>query len=96
LRGVGMTRFQLISLVPAEAVLMGIMGGVLGILFGVILSRVFLLSMTAMSGYKLAYVLPIGRVLLGLLISVVVSQFAAFFPSFRAARYRILDAIQYE
>jgi putative ABC transport system permease protein len=75
---------------------MGIIGGILGILFGVILSRVFMLSMTAMSGYKLAYVLTVRRVIFGLLISVVVSQFGALFPSIRAARYRILEAIQYE
>ena len=96
LRGVGMTRFQLVTMILAEAALMGIIGGLLGILFGIILSRVFLLSMTAMSGYKLAYILQPGRVIWGLLVSLVVSQFAALFPSIRAARYRILDAIQYE
>jgi putative ABC transport system permease protein len=96
LRGVGMTRPQLVAMILAEAALMGIIGGILGILFGVILSRVFMLSMTAMSGYKLAYVLTVRRVILGLLISVVVSQFGALFPSIRAARYRILEAIQYE
>jgi len=96
LRGVGMTRVQLITMILAEAALMGIIGGLLGILFGIILSRVFMLSMTAMSGYKLAYILPVQRVILALLISIIVSQFAAFLPSLRAARYRILDAIQYE
>jgi putative ABC transport system permease protein len=96
LRGVGMTRVQLITMILAEAALMGIIGGLLGILFGIVLSRVFMLSMTAMSGYKLAYILPVQRVILALLISLIVSQFAAFLPSLRAARYRILDAIQYE
>jgi putative ABC transport system permease protein len=96
LRGVGMTRVQLITMILAEAALMGIIGGLLGILFGIVLSRVFMLSMTAMSGYKLAYILPVQRVILALLISLIVSQLAAFLPSLRAARYRILDAIQYE
>jgi putative ABC transport system permease protein len=96
LRGVGMTRYQLVIMILAEAALMGIIGGLLGILFGIILSRVFMLSMTAMSGYKLAYILSFRRVFFGLLISIIVSQIAAFFPSVRAARYRILDAIQYE
>jgi putative ABC transport system permease protein len=96
LRGVGMTRYQLVIMILAEAALMGIIGGLLGILFGIILSRVFMLSMTAMSGYKLAYILPFRRVFFGLFISIIVSQIAAFFPSVRAARYRILDAIQYE
>jgi putative ABC transport system permease protein len=96
LRGVGMTRFQVIAMILAEAALMGIIGGLLGILFGIILSRVFMLSMTAMSGYSLAYILPAQRVVYGLLVSIMISQLGAFFPALRAARFRILDAIQYE
>ncbi len=35
------------------------MGGTIGLIFGIILGRIFLLSMTAMSGYKIQFVLPI-------------------------------------
>jgi putative ABC transport system permease protein len=96
LRGVGMTRFQVISMVMAEAALLGIIGGIIGLIFGLILSRIFMLAMTAMSGYSLTYVMPINRILWALLIAVLVSQLGAFFPALRAARIRILDAIQYE
>jgi putative ABC transport system permease protein len=96
LRGIGMTRFQVVAMILAEAALMGIIGGLLGILFGIILSRVFMLAMTAMSGYRLTYILSMQRVLFGLVVAIFVSQAAAFFPALRAARSRILDAIQYE
>ncbi len=96
LRGVGMTRGQVILMILAEAALMGAIGGVLGLVFGVILSRIFMLAMTAMSGYTLTYILQIERVILALLIAMFVSQLAAFLPAVRAARIRILEAIQYE
>jgi putative ABC transport system permease protein len=96
LRAIGMNRFQMIRMVLAEAALMGMIGGVLGVLFGVILARIFMMAMTAMSGYQLEFSLPPERILIGILIAVVVSQLAAFLPAMRAARLRILSAIQYE
>lgn len=96
LRAVGMTRGQVQRMILAEAALMGVIGGVLGVVFGVVLSRIFMLAMTAMSGYNLAYVLPSDRVILALVIALVVSQIAAFIPAVRASRIRVLEAIHYE
>jgi putative ABC transport system permease protein len=96
LRGVGMTRGQLVRMILAEAALMGLIGGLLGVVFGVILSRIFMLAMTAMSGYNLTYILPVERVVVAIIIALIISQLAALFPAMRAARIRILDAIHYE
>lgn len=96
LRAIGMSKPQMIRMILAEAALMGLIGGVLGVVFGVILSRIFMMAMTAMSGYQLVYTLSLERMLMGVLIAVVVSQVAALFPSLRAARLRVLSAIQYE
>ncbi len=96
LRSIGLTRGQTQVMVLAEALLMGLVGGVLGLVFGVVLTRIFLWSMTAMSGYKISFILPFGAVLAGMLLAVVVSQMAAFLPARRAAKTRILEAIHYE
>jgi len=96
LRSIGMTRWQVIWMVLAEAAIMGIMGGILGVLLGVLLSRIFLLAMMAMSGYELDFLMPIQGIINGMVIAIVASQLAAIFPSVRAARLRILDAIHYE
>ncbi len=96
LRGVGMTRSQILAMILAEAATLGLIGGLLGLLFGIILSRIFLLAMTAMSGYQITFTFPIQRGLAALLIAVIISQLAAMLPAGRAARIRILDAIQYE
>ncbi|HSQ27387.1 MAG TPA: FtsX-like permease family protein, partial [Anaerolineales bacterium] len=96
LRGIGMTRSQVVRMVMAEAGLMGIIGGLMGVVFGLVLSRIFLLAMTAMSGYRIDFTVPVERLLQALLIAILVSQIAAFFPALRAARVRILEAIHYE
>jgi putative ABC transport system permease protein len=96
LRGVGMTRGQVVRMILAEAALIGVIGGVLGLVFGIILARIFMLAMTAMSGYSLTFVLPLQRVLMAVVMAFLVSQVAASLPAARAARIRILDAIQYE
>jgi putative ABC transport system permease protein len=93
LRSIGMVRRQVVLMVLAEAGVVGLMGGAIGLLFGVILGRIFLLSMTAMSGYSIQFVLPLSQALLGVLLAVVVAHLAALFPARRASRTRILDAI---
>ena len=96
LRAVGMTRGQVVRMVLSEAALMGLIGGVMGLVFGVVLSRLFLSAMTSMSGYRLTFVLPLENIMAALLIAFLTSQLAAFLPTFRASRTRILEAIQYE
>ncbi len=96
LRSVGMTRGQVVSMIMAEAGLIGIIGGVMGLLFGLILTRILLLAMSAMSGYEVSYLMPAARVALGLVIAIAIAQLAAIFPANRAARINILEAIHQE
>jgi putative ABC transport system permease protein len=91
-----MTRGQVVRMVLSEAALMGLIGGLMGLVFGVILSRLFLSAMTSMSGYSITYVLPLENILAALIISFLTSQLAALLPTVRASRTRILEAIQYE
>jgi putative ABC transport system permease protein len=96
LRAVGLTRGQVIKMVLAEAGVMGLVGGVLGIVFGILLTRIFLYGMTAMSGYKLAFVMPLQSIITALVIALIISQLAALLPALRAARIHILEAVQFE
>jgi putative ABC transport system permease protein len=96
LRSVGMTRSQVMRMILSEAALMGLIGGLMGLVFGVLLSRLFLTAMTSMSGYRITYVLPPDRMVMALVIALLTSQAAALFPTLRAARVRILEAVHYE
>ena len=62
---------------------------------GILLSRVFIVSINAMQGYALDHVAPIQGLAFAFVIALVVSQVAAVWPSGHAAR-RTMDAIQFE
>ena len=96
LRAIGMTRMQIIRMVLAEAGLMGVIGGVLGVGTGVVLARILFIGMTTMSGYSLTFVLPPEGIIISLIAAVVISQIAAIFPSRRASKVKILEAVHYE
>jgi putative ABC transport system permease protein len=96
LRSLGMTKAQIGKMILAEAGLMGIVGAVLGLAFGVLMSHSMLGSINQMAGFKLEYTMPLAGVLVSLVIALVVSQVAAFWPARRASQVRIIEAIQFE
>jgi putative ABC transport system permease protein len=96
LRAIGMTRSQIVRMVLAEAGLLGVIGGVLGLVTGIVLARILFIGMTTMSGYKLTFTLPPEGIAISLVAAIVISQIAAIFPSRRAAGVRILEAVHYE
>ncbi|NTW12176.1 MAG: lipoprotein-releasing system transmembrane subunit LolC, partial [Anaerolineales bacterium] len=51
---------------------------------------------TTMSGYSLTFILPPEGIVISLIAAVVISQLAAIFPSRRASKVKILEAVRYE
>lgn len=96
LRSLGMTRWQVAKMILAEAGMLGAIGGIFGLAFGLFLSRVFIMALNAMSGYTLDYVLPLVGLIASIIIAFVVTQVAALYPAQMAARVNIVEAIQHE
>lgn len=96
LRSLGMTRRQVSRMILAEAGTMGLIGGLLGLLFGLLLARLFVLGSNAAGGYAVAYVFTPQPIFGGIVIAIVVAQLAAFYPAWRAGRINIVEAIQHE
>jgi len=96
LRSLGLTRFQVIRMILAEAGLLGIIGGILGLGFGTLLTRIFLAAMGAMSGYDLEFILPVKAMWLSVVVALTTSQVAALLPAIKASRIPVLSAIHYE
>ena len=96
LRSMGMTRFQVVKMILAEAGLMGIIGGLLGLGLGLLLTKILLSAMGAMSGYSLEFIVPTKALWLSIVVALVTSQLAALLPAIRAAKTPMLSAIHYE
>jgi putative ABC transport system permease protein len=96
LRSLGMTQSQIVRMILAEASLLGVIGGVLGLGFGILLIRIFLAAMGAMSGYDLDFVLPMRTLWMSPIVALITAQLAALFPALRGAKTPILTAIHYE
>jgi putative ABC transport system permease protein len=96
LRALGSLRRQVVRVVLSEALIIGIVSALYGILFGFILSRVLVTAANLISGYDLQYVFNARPYLLSLLIAVGVSQVATLIPARRAARVNIIQALKHE
>ena len=86
LRSVGMTRGQIVWMVLAEAAVMGVIAALMGIGAGLALTAVMVKSMSVNSGWSLSYVFPTGPLIVSIAITLVVSQLAALYPTWRAVR----------
>ncbi len=96
LRGVGMTRWQVVKMILSEAGTVGVMGGVFGLVYGLFMSRLFIGGANMTQGYQLTQVTPIQGLVLGFVIALVVSQLAALMPARRGATLQVIEALQFE
>jgi putative ABC transport system permease protein len=96
LRAVGMTRPQVMRMILAEALIIGILGGILGVIFGAYSSYFALQGMEEGTGWEVTFMLPTSVLLTGIAIAIGVSQVAALYPAWRAASVNIVRAVRYE
>jgi putative ABC transport system permease protein len=91
LRAVGMTRSQVRTSVRWESVITSLIGAVAGVILGLGLGFVIILSL-ADQGLS-NYAFPVGGIISILILSFVVGVLASVYPAYRATRVDILDAI---
>jgi putative ABC transport system permease protein len=96
LRGMGMTRWQVVRMILAEAATVGVMGGAFGLAYGLFMSRIFVGGANLMQGYRLAHSFPVDALVAAFAIALIISQLAAAWPARRAASLVVVEAIQYE
>jgi putative ABC transport system permease protein len=95
LRTLGMTRFQIALLVLAEAMLLGSIGSVAGVGFGILLSRGLMRSMGAVTATDITQTsIPINGLLTSLLVGVGVTLVSASLPAWRARNISPLEALR--
>jgi putative ABC transport system permease protein len=91
LRAVGMNRNQLRSAIRWEAVLISVLGALVGIALGMLLSWALV---TALAGFGLnEFAVPVPSLVVIVVLAAVLGTLASVRPARRAARLAILDAI---
>lgn len=96
LRSLGMTRRQVSRMVLAEALALGVMGGIYGLASGRFVGQVMVMGMNMMVGYNLTYRFSPQPFIVGAFIALVVVQLAAYLPARRAAKVNVVEAIKHE
>jgi putative ABC transport system permease protein len=91
LRAIGMTRRQVRRMIRHESVITALIGGALGIALGIILGGLLVARIDFIE-----FALPTFQLVVFAIAAVVVGIVAAIFPARRAARLRVLEALQYE
>ncbi len=94
LRAVGMSRWQVRRMVLWEAVVVAVLGGLLGAVVGLFFGIIVVAALGSFGITELS--IPIGQIVFLVVFAAVVGVIAAIFPARRAARLNILEAIAYE
>ncbi len=90
MKSLGYKNYEVLSLFMVESIVVGLLGGILGIVFGV--AGAYL----ADNAMGLPYVFPADMILLGMLVSLVVGLLAGIYPANKAARMNPVDALRHE
>ena len=97
LRAVGMTRGQVSRSVMLEALFIGLIGGVIGIITGLLGGwfplRYFTLGIT---GYLTPIAVPWKQIAIAVVVAAVIGVLASLLPARRATAVNVIDAIGYE
>jgi len=86
LRTIGLSRGGVRTLITAEGMVVTMLGALIGIGFGLLLSRIITSGAAALTGFRLEPTVPWSLVVVALVASPLVGLLAAIFPARRAAR----------
>ncbi|HIH23633.1 TPA: ABC transporter permease [Candidatus Woesearchaeota archaeon] len=95
MKAIGATRNDILLLFLFNAALIGLIGGLLGVLFGYLLAQMMPLFMNFGPGETVALV-RLSTVLLALGVSTAIGILAGTIPAWNASKLRPVDALRYE
>ena len=96
IRALGFRRRQVLALVLSEAILLGVLGGICGILVGVPITRglVMFMSHTPVAPFAYNVKISAANLLTAFAASVSIGILAGFVPAIRSARVSIVDGLR--
>ncbi|HTP07147.1 MAG TPA: FtsX-like permease family protein [Anaerolineae bacterium] len=95
LRALGVSRRQVLRLVMIEAALLGIVGSILGVIFGLIMAQGLIALMAAITATEIVTVsIPADGLFTALLVGLGVTLISSLLPAWRATRISPLAALR--
>jgi putative ABC transport system permease protein len=91
LRAIGTSRRQVRQMIRYESIITALIGGVLGIFFGIVIALI--LTAATLSGSGFVFSIPVGTLIILFVLSGLAGLIAAAWPARRAARVDILEAL---
>jgi putative ABC transport system permease protein len=96
LAAVGMTPGEIARMIVAEAAVVAVLGVLVTSVFALLQYLALILIVPVVIGYKDPYIVDEGAILLYGAVAVGVAVLASLYPSRRAARVEVLEALRYE
>ena len=96
LRAIGMKRRQMAKLIISQALALGIISLIPGVLAGIALAFLINLVMYPLIGQYVQFELSVWHIAMCFFAALAIAILAAIVPASRAARLQVVDALQYE
>jgi putative ABC transport system permease protein len=96
MKAIGAKNHDILAIFLLNAGLIGLVGGVLGVVFGVILSGVLPVIMGETGMLRGGTFVDPHSIILALSVSIIIGVFAGFIPAYQASKLRPVDALRYE
>lgn len=95
-KSIGATNKDILSQFLAEATLLTLMGGIIGISLGGLLSFIISFAITNFTGLSWSFIFPWSGVFLGLSVSASIGLIFGIYPAKRASKLNPIEALRYE
>lgn len=95
-KALGATEKNIMAQFLLEAVILTAVGGVVGIIFGAVLSWLTAFAMQALVSTQWAFIFPISAAVIGLAVSAFVGLIFGIYPASQAAKKDPIEALRYE
>ncbi len=96
MKAIGATNIGVLRIFFAESVIIGIIGGIIGVSFGIVLSKIIDFVGKNYFGSSFKTVVTPELLLSGVLISVFISILASLYPAYKIAKLNPVEALRYE
>lgn len=95
-KAVGATKVHIRMQFLVEAVVLTLLGGIMGIIIGATLSAIIAFSITAFTPFEWSFAFPYLAAIIGTIGSVAVGLLFGIYPAAQAAKKNPIDALRYE